>query len=281
MTLRKSIPIAWRPLGVTDAIDGNLAREGSMAKLSNLIPDPSTLGVFICRPAATLLVDFNGGVTPSGGAFSPGFSPGFAIQYFASVGNATAGNITCLRIFGNRVYGMISGPNGFDYPFVYNLLTNALQTITNGFDQTKMPNTVSSAGAWVPPTLAQVATKVLVTHPGFTGGGPNNLFFGQCYISNPASITWTAGNMQGGSAITFSTPPAAVENFNGRAYWAINPATGTPSLVFSDVLVPDKCTGATQVLTFDDQQPLTALSPLPLNNQLGGIVQALMVFKGT
>src|SRR5262249_45616377 len=36
-----------------------------------------------------------------------------------------------------------------------------------------------------------------------------------------------------------------------------------------------------QIITFDDQQKLTALAQLPLNNQLGGIIQGLLVFKGT
>ena len=40
-------------------------------------------------------------------------------------------------------------------------------------------------------------------------------------------------------------------------------------------------TNATNVLTFDDNQKLTAAIGLPLSNQLGGILQALMVFKGT
>jgi hypothetical protein len=275
MTLRRSSPIAWRPLGVTDAIDGSMAREGSMAQLANLIPDPSTLGVFICRPASTLLLDFNATGT---GAFSSGFSTGFQTSYFT---NAAAGNITCLRVFGGRVYGMISGPSGFDYPFVFDLVKNILLPVTNALDITKLPNTVNATGPWVPPTIAQVGVKVLVTHPGFTGSGPTNLFFGQFDISNPNAITWTAGNMNGGSAIVFATPPNAVENFNGRAYWALNAAVGTPVVVFSDVLVPTNVTSASQVLTFDDQQPITALAPLPLNNQLGGIIQAIMVFKGS
>src|SRR5262249_22825238 len=100
-------------------------------------------------------------------------------------------------------------------------------------------------------------------------------------ISNPAAPVWGAGNMLGGSAITFGTPPTSVENFNGRAYWLINPPTGTPSAVFSDILAPRNATSATQIITFDDQQKLTALAQLPLNNQLGGIIQGLLVFKGT
>jgi hypothetical protein len=43
--------------------------------------------------------------------------------------------------------------------------------------------------------------------------------------------------------------------------------------------VPLNATNANQVLTMNDSQPLTAIGKLPLNNQLGGIIQSLMVFK--
>ncbi len=264
-------------MGITDSLDATTAAKGSMQTLSNLIPDPSTFGVFHCRPASQLLVDFN---TAGSGGFSSGFSSGFQTLFFSG---GTAGDIVALRVIGNRVFGMISGPGGFDYPFVYNLVTNGLQLVTGGMDTTKLPNTVSAAAEWslFPPSIAGVGTKVLVCHPGFSGSGPNNLFFGVFDATDANNITWTAGNLDPGSAIHFNFPPWAVENFNGRAYWITNPPTGQPGVVFSDVLVPTNCTGGTQALTFDDQQPLTALVPLPLNNQLGGIIQGLMVFKGT
>jgi hypothetical protein len=244
-----------------------------MSELTNLIPDPSTLGVYVCRPAATLLEDFNIG------PFSKGFSSGFQIAFFPGF---SAGNITCMQVFGNRAYGMISGPNNFDYPFVYDLVINEFKFVTGGQDQTKMPNTVSTTGAWNPPIMAIVGVKVLVTHPGFTGGGPGNLFFGQFNVSDPNNVSWTAGNLDGGSAIQFAVPPTAVGSFNGRAFWAVNPFIGMPGVIFSDVLVPTNCTNATQILTFDDHTPITYLAPLQLNNMVtGGIVQSLMVFKGT
>src|SRR5262245_47928388 len=98
MTLRNSTPLAWRPLGITDAADTGMARTGSMSMLANLIPDPSTLGLFQARPASSLLVDFN----VSGGPFSSGFSSGFQHGFFPGLAAAT--DLTCLRIFGSRVY---------------------------------------------------------------------------------------------------------------------------------------------------------------------------------
>jgi len=44
--------------------------------------------------------------------------------------------------------------------------------------------------------------------------------------------------------------------------------------------VPRNVTNANQVITFDDNLPLTVLAPLPLSNVTGGIIQALLVFKG-
>lgn len=164
---------------------------------------------------------------------------------------------------------------GNDEPFAYNIATNTFSLIS-GVTAANTPASPSTTGAWTPPTMALVGTNLLVTHPGFTGSG--GVYFGWFDISNPAALTWSGGNLTG--AITFSTPPTAVQNFNGRAYWAVNPLTGQPSLIFSDVLVPRTVTNATQVLTFDDNVALTALAPLPLNNQLGGVVQALIVFKG-
>jgi hypothetical protein len=79
-----------------------------------------------------------------------------------------------------------------------------------------------------------------------------------------------------------ATPPTSVANFNQRAYWMVNPVSGTtpPATIFSDVLVPRNVTNANQIVTYDDATPLTALGKLPLSNQLGGIIQALIVFKG-
>ena len=80
--------------------------------------------------------------------------------------------------------------------------------------------------------------------------------------------------------ILLTTPPAWVAQFSGRAYMGINPPTGQPSMVFTDSLLLT-CTNAGQALTFGDNLPLTAAIGLPLNNQLGGVIQALLVFKGT
>lgn len=268
MSLRRTTPLTFNPRGLSDSLDGSTVFSGAMANLQNLIPDPSTRSLWQCRPASQELIDFNGG----GGPFSSGFSGGFAIAGFPR----PVGLISCLKVIGTIAYGLVNVGGGTkDTPFAYDIATGSF-IIINGVVASNQPTSPATTGAWVPPTMDLVGTNLLVTHPGFTGVG--GVYFGWFDISDTSNITWNGGNLTG--LITFSTPPSAVRNFNGRAYWIVNPPTGQPSVVFSDVLLPRHVTNANQALTFDDNVPLTALAGLPLNNQLGGIIQSLIVFKG-
>jgi hypothetical protein len=275
MSLRNSTPLTFNPRGLSDTLDGSTVFAGAMSSLQNLVPDPSTRSLWQCRPAAIKLTDF----TASGGAatdpFSSGFSPGFGGD--GGLFPAPLGKISCLKVIGNIAYGMIATglTVGHDQPFAYNLSTNTFGLIT-GITSANTPLSPANSGPWIPPKMALVGHELLVTHPGYSGAG--GVYFGWFDVSNPSAITWNGGNLTG--LVTFTTAPSCVENFGGRAYWITNPPTGQPALIFSDVLVPRTVTNANQVLTFDDNVALTALAPLPLNNQLGGIVQALIVFKG-
>lgn len=248
---RNSQPIVWRPKGVSDTLDASESFKGSMSALQNLIPDPTTRGLWQCRPAAQRSTNFVGFTTPS--------------------------FISALKVIGNFAFGMIaSGKDvGNDEPFMYNLLTNAFVSIS-GVNSGNTPLSPSSSGAWTPPTMALIGSKLIVTHPGYTGA--SGAYFGVMDISTPSSPTWTATNV--GTGVSFTVPPSAVAQFNGRAYYIYN-LPAQPSVVFSDSLAPTTVTNANQVLTFGDNVALTALGPLALFNQLGGIIQSLMVFKGT
>ena len=123
--------------------------------------------------------------------------------------------------------------------------------------------------------------------------------FGSAYVVGN-SLSATAASLGGSGsgftyrvdsigvgAITFSDTsavPAWVRQFYQRAYFGFNPGPSSPnfvpSVVFSDVLSQDTA-NANQALTFGDNTPLVAACPLGLANQLGGIIQALMVFKGS
>lgn len=192
--------------------------------------------------------------------------------------------ISALLVVGNLAFGMVGSVagiyNGFDIPFCFNLLTKQFVTIS-GITTANVPTSLPSwtppatPPAWIPPTMALIASKVMVTHAGFPGTGTN--FVGQIDISTPTAPAWSTHQLTG--AVTFTVVPTWVENFNGRAYY-INNDPIQPGVIFSDVLAPTNCTNGNQVLTFNDNQNLTAMGPLQLNNQLGGIVQSLMVFKG-
>lgn len=250
MTLRNGTPIRFSPAGLSDTLDGTNVFPGACSQLVNLIPDPTTKNLWQCRPAALETTDFTGFTTP--------------------------GYISVAMIQGTKIYGMIaSGRNaGHDEPFAYDLVTNTFSTIT-GITNANTPISPATTGDWVPPTMDLVGVNLIVTHPGFTGGG--GVMFGWFNISDPANITW-----QGGNTVTtlLPTPPTAVKQFFNRAYFLVNPPTGQPAAYFTDVLTLT-ITDPTHLITFGDNVKLTAIGALPLNSQLtGGTIQSLIVFKG-
>ncbi len=267
MTLRRTQPYPFSPAGVSDALDGSNVMKGAMTALQNLIPFPGTKNLWGCRPAATNIADYS----LIGGPFSSGFSSGFAF------GIPGAGFISCFKVIGNIVYGMIASTTfaGHDYPFAFNLVTLTNVGVT-GATAANTPVSPASTGDWTPPTMDLIGVRLVVTHPGFTGSG--NVFFGYFDISDPLNPVWHGANTAG--AVVLTAVPTAVKQFGQRAYFAINPPTGQPSIVASDVLNAIVVTNAGQVLTFGDNEQLTALGGLPLDNQLGGVIQALIVFKG-
>lgn len=247
MTLRNSRPSAWAPAGLTDAYDDSVF-PGSMLTLQNLIPDPGTKSVWQCRPASVRASAF------------PGFT--------------TPGFISCLFSVGTLLVGMISsGRNaGNDEPFVYNTITGLFGTVS-GITAANTPTSPASTGAWVPPCATLVGSKVIITHQGFNSAG--GFFFGVLDISTPATPSWTAQTLTG--AVTLPSKPTCVAQFNGRCWFAVGNA-----VVFSDTTSPVNCTNGNQVITFGTNQAVTALVGLPLTStQLGGVIQALIVFIGT
>ena len=123
--------------------------------------------------------------------------------------------------------------------------------------------------------IASSSGNAVVATPTLTGG--SGCHFGAIDISAPLAPTWSAGNC---AINPLPAIPNAVAQFNSRAYFLVNPSTGLPGLIPSDPLLPFQRTNGSYVLTFGDNTPLTALAGLPLQNQLGGIVQSLIVFKG-
>jgi hypothetical protein len=267
---RNAKPVAWRVRGLSDSLDASdgMSFPGSMLSLQNLIPDPSTRDLWQCRPAAALLYNFATG----GGPFSSGFSSGFQQSYFPG----GAGFISVYRVIGNLVYGMMADPAipGYDAPFCYNLSTGLPVTVSGTQTTTTLPVSQPTTNAWIPPQMDVIGVKLMVAHPGFTGVGGN--YIGWFDLTTPTAPVWNAGNMTGD--VTFTVAPIAVKQFFNRAYYIHN--ASQPAVIFSDALNATNATNANQILTFNDNVPLTALGALPLNNLLGGIIQSIMVFKG-
>ena len=261
-------PLTWSPHGASDTVDASTAFAGSMAALTNLIPDPTTTDLWTCRPAAINLVNF------LNNAFSSGFSSGFGTNIFVS-----PTFVSVVFVVGSTAYGMVSTARfaGKDEPFSYNLVSGTFNTIS-GVTSANTPISPATTGAWNPPHMDLIGTKIIVTHPGFI---ESNGYFGVIDVSNPSSPTWTSTNTTG-DALPY--PPQWVTQYGQRAWYLVNPPGSQPAAYCSDVLLPLACTGSsgnfTPIFTFGDNVPLTCSAGLALQNQLGGIIQSLMVFKG-
>jgi hypothetical protein len=121
-----------------------------------------------------------------------------------------------------------------------------------------------------------IGVNIIVSHTGFSGTGTN--FFGVINITNPSALTWISSNT---ATNPLPSVPVWVAQFNQRAFYFCNPTNAQPAILASNVLVPTtrNATVATYILTFGDNVPLLCGGTLGLSNQLGGVVQSLMVFK--
>lgn len=175
MPTRRKRPLNFVARGVSDALDSTNAFPGAMASLSNLIPNPSTRGQFVPRPASLQQTAFAGFTSPS--------------------------QVTAIFPNGTRIYGMLSSQDfpGYDEPFCYDMLAQAFVPIL-GVSTALLPVSPPTTGDWVPPQLAIVGQRVLVTHPGFQGG--TNPSFGWIDISSFSLKTLTGNTTSGSNIIT-------------------------------------------------------------------------------
>lgn len=221
MGIRNSTPVSFVPIGITDATDTLF--QGSCNTLSNLIFDRKNRGAMVPRPGAIQATNF------------PSFT--------------SPGVISAMLGVGTRIYGLIaSGRNaGFDEPFVYDTATSAFITLS-GVTASNVPSTPSTAGAWNPPTMDVVGTRVLVTHPGFSGTNYFG-FFDTGGFSGTQTATTTAG-----SAVL--TAVSATTNFtNGMAIAGAGIPAGTvvlsvtPTTVTMSASTTAAATGITITVT--------------------------------
>lgn len=183
MALHQIKSLTFRPKGLSDAIDGSNTFPGALQVCQNLVPLPSTRSVMTGRPGAVQKTDFSG------------------------LDAATKGAVNALLVVGNIAYGMIAETSGtyagLDVPFVYNYITNAFLPVAIPGGTASLPTTPAATGDWTPPIMAQIGTRIVVTHPGFPGGtGP---YFGWLDISGFTDNTVTGSTHSNTTIDTLST----------------------------------------------------------------------------
>lgn len=178
MPIRNATPISWRARGLTDADDGTDAFDGAMKTLQNVIPDPSTARAWVPRPASIEKTDFTGGPPD-------------------------AGVLSARLIVGDIEYGLVpSSTNpGFDEPYAYDLANDAFLVVA-GILAGNVPQSPPTSGDWVPPIMAQVAGRVIVTHPGFNSD--DLVRFGWFDVSG--AVIAAEGNTVSGTRYIYGNP---------------------------------------------------------------------------
>lgn len=189
-----------------------------MSVLTNLVVSPSTRGQWVPRPASISKTTFSSFSGPA--------------------------QEEALLVVGNIAYGMIaSGLNpGKSQPFAFNLLTNTFETIT-GITSANTPTSQPTSGDWTPSTMAIIGSRVIVTHPGFSGTGN---FFGWLDISGFTSASLTGDTHNGTKVIdNLSSNPIAAGFAPGMTIAGTDIATGARvvSLTTTEIVVDINSTG--------------------------------------
>ena len=242
MAIRNAYVMEFMPIGLSDATEEDGAFPGACTILKNLIPDPRNSTRVVSRPGV-----------------------GSSLTNFASFTNP--GFISTHIVVGTKVYGMVSTTRlgAYDEPFVFDIATGLFTAVT-GTSTSNLPLTQPSSGAWEPPTTAVVGNYLVVTHPGYG----SNIRFG---LLNLTTFAWTAQNT---TTNLLPARPTAVANFNNRAWFAVNNQAW-----YTNPLDPTKMSNANQALTLGDNTNITAMAGLPVATSSAGILQTLVIFKGS
>lgn len=178
MPLAHGRPVPFTPKGLSDAYDATQTFPGACLSLQNLVFNRGNPELLSCRPGVLVLTSFAGFTTPT--------------------------FITVHIAIGSVVYGMVStGRNaGRDEPFAYDIDGGAFVAIS-GVTATNTPASPATSGAWTPPSMTVVGTKILVTHPGFSGTGTNtSSITGSITASTVLVVTAAVGTIYVGMVLT-------------------------------------------------------------------------------
>lgn len=195
MAIRNAKNITFRARGLTDAVDGTNAFPGSMMALQDLVPNPANAQQFVPRPASTKVTNFTGFSTPA--------------------------VVTAIYVVGNRAYGMIGSAlnAGKDQPFCYDLIAGAFVAIS-GITSANSPTSPLTTGDWTPPTMVEIANRIVITHPGYDGlthfvgwidvrnftstgitGSTHTSTLIDTLSANPLTLDWSVGDFISGAGI--------------------------------------------------------------------------------
>lgn len=220
MAIRNSTPVSFTPTGLSDAIDQDSSFPGACQSLANLIFDRQNRGAVIPRPGVLVGTSF------------PGFS--------------SPGVISVMLDVGSRIYGLIASARnmGFDEPFCFDTVAGTFVAISNVLS-TNVPATPATSGTWVPPTMDVIGTKVVVTHPGFSGAN----FFGWFDISGFVA-TPTATSINGNVTLNSVSSTASILAGNKITGAGIQVGTTVVSTTASTIVMSLPATaGATVTVT--------------------------------
>jgi hypothetical protein len=158
--------------------------------------------------------------------------------------------------------------------------------------------TVGGAGVLLGTTVTDVSGSTVTLNQDITGTSPVTLTFAGAIMTLSQAATATAmgvsvtiaggssANPLWGAGDTNINPlpnvPVFARQFGNRSYFGVNTTDPpTSAVVASDPTLACQVTFlGGQTLTFADTIPVTAAIGLALFNQLGGIIQSLMVFQG-
>jgi hypothetical protein len=228
---------------------------------------PTSQGNSPAYPATMTLVGSTIWVTHMGFNGGGGYYIGFLDISIPNQPVWRAGNLNQTGAI--TAFGTLTGGSGY--------ASGGTQTFF-GVPLTGGTGTLANATVFV---TAGVVTRVAINSPGSAYTVGDSLSASNANLGGSGTgFAIVVAATQTTGAIQLTTIPSWGAQFYERAWLGINPTTGIPSVIYSDILKTG-CTNANQALTFNDNLITVGAGGLGLNNQLGGVVQSLMIFKGS
>ena len=227
------------------------------------------------------------GIEPGMSVTGPGIQAGTQVLgatpiTFNLLGNLTVNTTNLTNISGtptiNQVFPLGAGQS------IAGLGLQVGTTITSASAPFGVPigNTSTSAVLSVPATASETQAQytvsgsiIILTQPATATANQATFTVAGGTFANPL---WGAGDTQ---VTQLPSIPVFVRQLAGSACFGCNTTNPpTAGVVFSDPGIPCQVSQASQAITFKNAVPVTAAAGLPLENQLGGIIQSLIVFQG-